>query len=201
MSAPGAGFDLEAEDSPIREIGFSGCEFSNNSGVGLVADSGDTEGVTLDNCRLIGTTVWSAWPNKPRFRFNNCQFIGAVVHPFSDSDPARAARFTNCSFLDDPSLTPTGQVYSAGDPCVNMAVSDNVLFDGCQFDLKYTSVLPWSWYALYNNCTMNQASAVHAHPAGTYSGVCTINGAVDTYGIVVAGDLTINGQLMPRASP
>jgi hypothetical protein len=200
MSAPASGVDLEAEDSPIRAISFSGCEFSNNAGIGLVADSGDTEGATFDSCRFIGTTGWSAWPKKPAFRFSNCQFVGAVVHPFSDPDPARAAQFTNCEFLDDPSLSPTGEVYAPGQPCVNMAESHNILFDSCRFELKFASLLPWSWYAHYNNCTMSQTSAVDSHPAGTYTGVCTINGNVDLYGIVVAGDVTINGQLMPRTA-
>lgn len=200
LSAPGAGVDLESEDSPIRNISFSGCEFSNNSGVGMVAASGDTADVTFDQCRFIGTTIWSAWPEKPGFRFNDCQFVGAVVHPFSDPDPARATQFTNCTFLDDPALTPTGEVYSPGQPCVNMAVSENVLFDGCRFDLKFASVLPWSWYAHYNNCTMSQTAEGYSHPSGTYTGVCTITGNVYLYGIVIEGDVTINGQLMPRTS-
>ena len=200
MSAPAAGVDLEAESGSIQTIKFSDCEFSNNVGVGLLADSGDTEDVTFDQCRFIGTTAWSAWPKKPAFRFRNCQFVGSVVHPFTDPDPERATKFSNCSFVDDPSLSPTGQVYSPGEAIVNMAESYNVLFDGCRFDLKFASLLPWSWHAQYNNCTMSQAASTSSHPAGTYTGVCTINGNVDLYGIVVAGDVTINGQLMPRTA-
>jgi hypothetical protein len=83
-----------------------------------------------------------------------------------------------------------------------MAESYNVLFDGCRFDLKYDCLLPWSWHAHYNNCAMSQASTGDGHPKGTYTGVCTIssNGAVDLYGTVILGDLTVNGTLMPRTS-
>jgi hypothetical protein len=198
VSAPAAGMDIEAEVKKIRNVSFNGCEFSNNSGVGMVADSGDTDGATFDSCRFIGTTVWSAWPFKPHFRFSRCQFIGAVVHAFPASDPDRAAQFRDCMFLDDPTLSPTGEVYQPDWPIVNLAESQNVLFDGCQFDLHFRSVLPWSWNAIYNNCTMFQAAAGLAYPKGTYTGVCSIDGNVDLYGTSVLGDLTVNGQLLPR---
>jgi hypothetical protein len=200
MSAPGAGFDLEAELAPIREISFSTCEFSNNAGVGMGADSGDIENVTFDSCRFVGTTNWSAWPNKPYIRFKDCAFVGTLVHAFSDPDPQRAAQFSNCSFLDDPALTPTKEVYSFAGACVNLAVSQNVLFDGCRFDLKFASVLPWSWYAIYNNCIMSQFSTELAHPKGTYTGKCQINGTVELDGAVIHGDVTVNGQLVPRTA-
>ncbi len=199
-SAPAAGLDIEAAVKPIRNLSFSGCEFANNTGVGMVADSGDTDGATFDKCRFVGTTVWSAWPLKPHFRFTNCQFVGAVVHAFTDPDPDRAAQFSNCSFLDDPALSPTGQVYGPSQPIVNLAASVNVLFDGCRFDLKFESVLPWSWNAHYNNCTMSQVSTVLAHPKGTYTGVCRIDGNVELYGAIILGDLTVNGQVVPRTS-
>ena len=198
MSPPAAGVDIEAEVETIRNIKFSGCEFSDNYGVGLLADSGDTQGVTVENCRIIGTTNWSAWPYKPDFRFSGCEFVGAVVHPFPDPDPTRATQFTNCAFLDDPALSPTGEVYQLDEPIVNMAESVNVLFDACQFKLTNQLVLPWSWNAIYNNCTMSQLSPTLAHPKGTYRGVCTIEGPVELYGAIIEGSLTVNGQLVPQ---
>lgn len=200
MSPPGAGVDIEAEDSPIRNVSFSGCEFSNNSGAGLVAASGDSEGLTLNKCRFIGTTSWSAWPNKPLTRFTDCQFVGAVVAPFSDPDPVRATQFKNCAFVDDLTLSPTGKVFGPSQPVVNMGTSKNVLFDDCRFDLKTDLVLPWSWEASYNNCTMSQVSPELAHPKGIYTGVCTITGVVELYGAVILGDVTLNGQLLPRTA-
>ncbi len=194
-SPPGAGVDLEAEFSPIRNISFTSCEFSNNVGAGMIADSGDTEGVTFDKCQFVGTTGWSAWPNKPLFSFTDCQFVGAVVHPFSDPDPARATKFFNCAFVDDPAFSPTGQVYGPSQAIVNLAISRNVLFDGCHFDLRSDTVLPWSWEANYNNCTMSQLSTELAHPKGTYTGVCTINGHAELYGAVIVGELTATGDV------
>lgn len=37
FSSPGAGVDIEAEVRPVRNVSFTGCEFSNNRGVGMVA--------------------------------------------------------------------------------------------------------------------------------------------------------------------
>lgn len=199
-SAPAAGFDIEAEVKPIRNLSFSSCEFSNNTGVGMVADSGDTDGATFADCRFIGSTSWSAWPFKPHFRFTNSQFIGAVVHAFPDPDPERATQFSNCLFLDDPALSPTGEVYQPSWPIVNLAESANVLFDSCRFNLRFASVLPWSWQATYNNCTMSQVSPIQAYPKGSYTGVCRIDGNVDLYGAIILGDLIVNGQLIPRTS-
>jgi hypothetical protein len=136
MSSPGAGVDVEAEVETIRNVKFSGCEFSNDRGVAMVADSGDTAGVTFENCKFVGTDTWSAWPYKPGFLFDGCQFVGSVVHPFPDADPSRATHFANCWFLDDPALSPTGTVYQLDEAIVNMAESNNILFDGCLFKLS-----------------------------------------------------------------
>ncbi len=200
MSAPGAGVDLESEYGPIRAIAFSGCEFSNNSGAGLISDVGDTAGVTLDTCSFVGTTTWSVWPRMPGFRFTSCQFVGALCNAFANPDPALATQFSKCSFLDDAALSPTGEVYRPTEAAANLANSKNVLFDGCQFDLRAELVLPWSWEALYNNCTMSQLSTVQSHPKGTYTGVCKIKGNAELYGAIILGDVTLNGQVVPRTS-
>jgi len=198
MSAPGAGFDVEAEVKSIRNLSFSGCEFVNNSGCGFVADSGDTEGVTLSDCLFVGTTGWSAWPCKPRIKFSNCRFVGAVCNVFADHDPARATQFSKCSFLDDPSLSPTKEVYGPSQAIANLGSGDqNVLFDGCNFTLKHELVLPWSVYATYNNCTMSQTSTVLGCPKGIYTGVDKIDGNVSLYGSKIVGQLTLNGTVVP----
>ena len=196
VSAPGAGLDIEAETSPIRNVSFSGCEFSNNAGAGMVADSGDSDGATFTACLFVGTTTWSAWPNKPNFRFSNCRFVGSLCHAFQDPDPVRAAQFSGCSFLDDPALSPTGQVFGAA--IADLGAGDsNVLFDGCTFSLKNGSLLPWTVLTRYNNCTMAQAARGQAYPRGTYTGVNRIDGNVDISSSKVAGQLTLNGQLVP----
>jgi hypothetical protein len=195
-SAPGAGVDIEAENSPIRNVSFSGCEFSNNSGAGMAADSGDSEGATFTNCTFIGTTTWSAWPNKPRFKFSSCQFVGSLCHAFADPDPDRATQFSSCSFVDDATLSPTGEVFA--EAIADLGSGDtNVVFDGCQFNLKNNAVLPWTLTAKYNDCTMSQQSSRQAYPRGIFTGVDRIDGNVDLYSSKVIGQLTVNGQLIP----
>jgi hypothetical protein len=200
-SAPAAGVDIEAEKSPpIRDLSFTRCRFIDNAGVGMVADSGDSEGVRFSDCLFVGTTSWSAWPKKPRFTFDRCIFVGAVVHAFADEDPARATQFKACRFTDDPRMSPTGKVFQggkAGGPIVNLARSQNILFDGCSFDLHGLAVLPWSWRATYRNCTMSQRSSRTAKTKGKYLGRTVINGPVDLYGSMVIGTLILNGRLVP----
>ena len=68
-SAPGAGVDIEAEVKAIRNLSFSGCEFSNNKGAGIILNSGDTEGAVFENCRFIGTEAGP--PGRPSRSFNS----------------------------------------------------------------------------------------------------------------------------------
>ena len=198
-SAPGAGVDIENEGAGIlRDLSFTRCKFVDNGGCGLVADSGKSEGARFDDCLFVGTTSWSAWPSKPGFSFANCTFVGSVVHAFPDADPARAAHFTHCRFTDDPRLSPTGKVYVGGGPIVNLAKSENVLFDGCTFSLIGNGLLPWSWKAVYKDCTMRQRSPKGATPKGRFLGHTSIIAPVDLNGSLVEGTLVVNGREMPR---
>ncbi len=193
-SAPAAGVDVEAEDQPIRDVSFARCRFVDNGACGFVADSGDTRDVRFADCHFIGTTSWSAWPNKPECRFTGCTFVGSVVHAFADPSPSRAAKFVACTFTDDPKLSPTGKVYLGGGPIVNLAVSDNVLFDRCKFRLVGSGQLPWSWKATYRDCVMSQRSDKTADPKGRYLGRTTIAGPVDLYGSMIEGTVLLNGK-------
>jgi hypothetical protein len=197
-SAPSAGVDIEAEDKPIRDVTFTRCKFVDNAGLGMGADSGDSEGARFTDCLFVGTTNWSAWPNKPRFSFTGCTFVGSVVNAFPDADPTRAARFVDCRFTDDPKLSPTGKVFTGGGPIVNLGESDNVLFDHCTFDLVASGVLPWSWRAIYRDCTMRQQSKEIAATKGKYLGTTTISGPVGLYGSMVLGTVILNGKPVPR---
>lgn len=200
-SAPSAGVDIEAEDKPIRDVTFTRCRFIDNRGLGMGADSGDSDGAQFTNCTFVGTDTWSAWPLKPHFRFNGCTFVGAVVHPFPDKrEPARATKFVDCRFTDDPSLSPTGKVFEGGygtpGPIVNMAESENVVFDRCTFDVRIAA-LPWSWKAIYRDCTMKQRSSETSMTKGKYVGRTVINGPVNLYGSMVVGTLILNGRVVP----
>ena len=197
-SAPSAGVDIEAESPPIEDISFTRCSFVDNGGCGLVADSGDSSNLRFRDCRFVGTTAWSAWPYKPGCRFTGCTFVGSVVHAFPDADPSRAASFVQCLFTDDPKLSPTGKVYTETGPIVNLAQSDNVLFDRCTFKLVAAGTLPWSWKATYRNCVMSQKSAKVANCKGRYLGRTTIDAPVDLYGSMIEGTVILNGRQVPH---
>jgi hypothetical protein len=199
-SAPGAGVDIEAERRPIRDLTFTRCKFVDNRGVGLLADSGDSARARFADCLFVGTTTWSAWPYKPDFAFQRCTFVGAVVHPYPSDDASQATRFVNCRFTDDPRLSPNGKVYVGNGPIVNMAVSDHILFDRCAFRMVGDGTLPWSWRAIYRDCTMSQRSPAKGMPKGRYLGHSSIVGIVDLWGAMVEGVLTINGKLAAQGS-
>jgi hypothetical protein len=202
-SAPGAGVDIEAEAGKrIRDLRFAGCTFSNNSGPGLVADSGDCAGAALDNCNFVGTTNWAVWPNKPRFRFSECSFVGAIVHAFGDADPDRACQFHHCSFRDDPALSPNGLVYGGGNPShpvADLPHNDNVLFDHCDFNLTHRLVLPWTTnVTIFADCTMSQRAPAQSYPRGTFVGHNRIRGNVNLYSARIRGELILNGRTIER---
>jgi hypothetical protein len=197
-SPPGAGVDIEAERPPIRDLSFTRCKFIDNVGAGLVADSGDSADARFSECLFVGTTNWSAWPRKPGLTFDRCTFVGSVVHAYPDADAARAARFTACTFTDDPKMSPTGKVYLGPGSIVNLGASDNVMFDGCTFRLVADGTLPWSWRAIYRNCRMTQRSPKKAMTKGKYLGSTTIDGPVDLYGSMIDGVLVVNGRTIKR---
>jgi hypothetical protein len=197
MSSPGSGVDIEAENGKKnRDFAFTDCEFVDNAGAGMVADSGDSEGASFTRCLFVGTHAWSVWPFKPRFRFNDCRFVGSSVRAFGDPLPERATQFHDCTFLDDPTLSPTGEVIGKDYPIYDLAEARNVLFSRCTFRLTHDGLLPWSWYAIYEDCTMTQRSPKQAFPKGLYRGRSTITGNVDMYGTTTApgAELVINGK-------
>ena len=195
-SAPGAGMDIEAEVGTIRDLAFVRCEFSDNAGCGMVADSGDSANVRFDACRFVGTTNWSAWPNKPGFVFTGCEFVGAVVRCFSSDAPGQATRFMHCRFTDDPARASRGRVYLNG-PMVNLSDSRNVLFQSCTFTATHGAQLPWSTAVIFADCVMRQSGPVQAYPRGTFRGTNRIDGNVDIGASRVIGRLLLNGQIVP----
>ncbi|MDT9600800.1 right-handed parallel beta-helix repeat-containing protein [Sphingosinicella rhizophila] len=198
VSAPAAGVDIEAEGGKTnRDHRFVDCEFSDNDGCAMVADSGDSEGATFTGCTFVGTTNWSVWPYKPYFRFEGCTIVGTAVKCFGDPDPARAAQFHDCTFRDDPALSPNGKVYLSGrpdGPIADLSDAENVLFERCAFLLDHGAVLPWSTRAIYSNCRMRQTSGTNAFPRGAYRGRNVVDGAVILNGTTVDGDLILNGK-------
>lgn len=204
VSSPGAGVDIEAEGGKTnKDLSFVRCEFSDNSGPGMVADSGPSEGATFDRCVFIGTTSWAVWPKKPGFRFADCSFVGPIVHAFGDAtDPARAAQFHRCTFRDDPALTPTGTVYGGdgdGRPIGNLPSNPNLLFRQCAFRLTHQATLPWTTnVVIFEDCVLEQRSPVQAYPRGTFIGRNSITGNVGLYSARNMGTLIVNGVAQAR---
>ncbi len=199
-SLPGAGVDIEPGHRLVRNISFRHCEFSDNAGPGLLAPTGNSEGVTFDGCTFVGTTSWAAWPKKPKFRFSNCLFVGAIVHAFGDPDPARATQFHACTFKDDPRLSPTGQVFlgrGSNRAIANLPRSENVLFNRCQFTLTHEAVLPFTNQVVrYSDCVMVQASPARSRPKGTYFGLNRLTGNIDLRNAIVRGTVILNGHTL-----
>jgi len=203
-SRPGAGVDIEAEGKRIRDVAFRSCSFSANSGPGLLADQGDSAAITCSDCIFIGTTSWSAWPNKPRMHFKRCKFVGALARPFASADPELATQFDRCIFRDDPGLAPDGNVFlnnkTGAGPIVDMGgnAGTNILFNRCIFHLTHLGRLPWSWKAIYVDSVMSQASKETGYPRGQYRGRNVIRGRVDLYSSSISGELIVNGRHVTR---
>jgi hypothetical protein len=202
QSAPGAGVDIEAEDSVCRNGRFVDCIFSDNVGVGFLVSTGDSADIQVERCRMIGTTVWSAWPCRPRIRFDDCLFVGSLVNAFPSANPSEATQFHRCRFTDDPKLSPTGKAYHQFLTDLGGG-STNVLFDDCDFTaVGADKALPWTLAdTRYNNCRFRQAGKKLAYPRGVFTGTCTIQtaGNVDLYGSKIRGTVTINGKPLPRS--
>lgn len=157
-SAPGAGLDIEAEDSICRDGYFEDCEFLNNGGCGVVADSGDGGHTRFVRCLFWGTTSWSVWSNKPGLKYKDCTFHGSVVHAVGSDDPDLATQWTNCVFEDKP-WTDGKDAYGGFLAEINGKLK-NVTFDGCSF-IAHAKRTIWcdGGGARFNDCSFVHKSA------------------------------------------
>jgi hypothetical protein len=198
-SAPAAGLDIEAEQSVCRNGRFVDCEFSDNVGVGMLADSGDSADMVFERCKFIGTTSWSAWPRKPGMRFVDCLFVGSIVQTFGDRNARRAAQFVGCRFHADPALSPTGRIYGSYLADLGGGAT-NVLMKNCSFRAIAPAVaLPWSPVdTRYEDCTFHQAGRGMSYPKGVFTGTCSITsaGPVELSGSRFLGRVTLNGRVL-----
>lgn len=129
-SAPGAGLDIEAEDSVCREGLFVQCEFVDNGGCGVVADSGDGGYTRFVNCTIWGTNNWSTWSVKPGLSYEFCNIYGSAVHGFGSKDPLLATRYLGCRF-EDKEYPGRGVYRSAA--LAECGGGDNITYDTCEF--------------------------------------------------------------------
>lgn len=134
-SAPTSGLDIEAEDSVCRDGLFVHCEFINNGGCGVVADSGDGGYTRFVDCTLWGTTMFSAWTRKPGIRYEHCALFGSVVHGFGSPEPEKATQYRNCLFEDRE--YPGAGVYRSA-AVIECGGGDNILYENCTIRAKGT---------------------------------------------------------------
>lgn len=139
---PGAGLDIEASAGALcRDGHFVNCEFVNNVGAGMVADTGDSADCLFDGCVFWGTTSRAIWPKKPRFRFHNCRIYGSVVALYSPLDAESgiahpdAPHFQQCEFEDRAYLD--GRVHrDSGVRLLHFASKGGWLMDGCRISVN-----------------------------------------------------------------
>lgn len=137
-SAPGAGFDIEAEGGRyVTNLIFDNTECVDNTVVGLIADTNAfINSVTCTRCKLIGTTSWSLWALAPRFRLYDCLIVGAFANLYSNIDPELAAQLYRCRITDEVTLSPTGVVYGGGSGYIHFdagGLCQNIRFDSCRW--------------------------------------------------------------------
>ena len=128
-SAPAAGVDIEAEIGIIRDGVFINCEFVNNNGCGMVADSGPSRDISFSDCLFWGITTWSMWTTKPNYTFTNCRFYGSIVQGYDAATDADATKFRKCAF-EDKNYNGK-EVY--GLYLVEINSKKRMIFDSCSF--------------------------------------------------------------------
>jgi hypothetical protein len=200
-SSPGAGMDIEAEGGKtISGLRFRNCSFVDNTGCGMVADSGPSRDVRFDDCDFVGTTNWSVWPSKPGFAFSRCKFVGSAVRPWGSENAGEATRFIDCQFTDR-SPSASGRVYLSSDtggPILDAGGSQsggkNVLLQRCLVECAGKGLLPWSVAVTYQDCTMRQASSRPSYPRGTFRGTNRIVGNAFLDGSKFEGPTYLNGK-------
>ena len=126
-SMPKSGVDIEAEVGSIKNGRFEKCEFINNAGSGVVADSGPSSNCTFNDCTFWGVTNWALWINKPGFVFTNSRIYGSFVHGYVAKTDDEATVFKNCLFEDKP--------YNGQEPFGNFLIETNgrrrMRFENC----------------------------------------------------------------------
>ncbi len=156
---PGAGLDIEAEESVCRDGYFEDCEFADNGGCGMVADSGDGGYTKFVRCTFWGTTAWSAWNRKPGLEYEDCMFHGSIVHAFGSPDARLATRWTRCTFDDKP-WTDGKRPYGGFLAEINGDM-ENVRFDGCTFTAGACKSLWCSGKGVrFSDCTITHKASL-----------------------------------------
>lgn len=197
--APGAGADLEAETSQIRDLHFEECEFIDNYGAGVLF-VGNVARISYDRCTFIGTTVYSIYYLPSYAVFTDCQIAGmAIVVEGGSPSPAAAPKFIRCRFTDDTDVSPTGTTYldfpytSIGPDLLDTSFHD------CSFRLGYgTPVTVHGGH--YHNCSFDLAGGGPDEPYIYGKAEITATGTTFFYGGQLCGNIIYNGTQMRQGS-
>lgn len=135
-SAPGAGLDIEAENSVCRDGYFEDCEFINNGGCAMVADSGDGGYTKFVRCTFWGVSNWSLWSAKPGLVYEDCTIYGTAVHGYSSPNAGLATRYVRCHFEDKD--YGTNGVYRSAAVIECASVGDNITYEDCTVIANHT---------------------------------------------------------------
>jgi hypothetical protein len=190
-SIPSAGIDIEAEGTLIRDITFINCEAVDNTGVGVVAESGDSRNIKFYSCRFIGGYNWAVWANKPQMTFTDCMIAGGAVSTYDTSVGSGAVtrdttRFIRCDFRGDPTLSPSGELEHA--VLFSVGHSATTLFEDCNFSSTVSTIggLQTSGYhALFRNCRFDiHASSTQSATGGYAEGYTVFNGPTPFGGLI-----------------
>ncbi|MCD2426250.1 right-handed parallel beta-helix repeat-containing protein [Niabella pedocola] len=195
-SSPGAGVDIEAEDSVVKNAIFTNCTFANNSGCGVVADSGNSSDIKFNKCNFYGTTSTSIFINKKRVVFEDCLISGEAYPSLATyANDTEKPRYKRCVF------TPASY---EGLPVFGTQLMDGsqpAIFDECLFYTTDTAIkLGTSVGVTYIDCRFLQnGSNGDSYIRGTFRGLNIVDittGSNDFYGYKNEGDLKVSGNVL-----
>lgn len=127
----GAGVDLEAEGGKyVVGTKIYNPDIYDNSGPGILMAASATNSYKLDvyDGKLVGTTSWAHWLDRPEAVLHGTEVLGAFVNAYNSADATQAFRHIGGKITDDISLSPTGVLYNPSGVMVSGSV------DGIQFD-------------------------------------------------------------------
>jgi hypothetical protein len=113
FSAPGAGVDIEPEDTHLASGVFEECEMVGNRGPGIVSDrpadpdAASVRDVRFEDCLIWGRSSMSLLVRNQDFRFERCRIVGYMVANGSGLPPL-SILFSRCEITDEttPSFAP-----------------------------------------------------------------------------------------------
>lgn len=132
ISAPAAGLDIEAESSVCWGGSFTGCEFVNNYGSGIVAANANGGHTTFSRCLVWGTTSYAIYSRfGPDLNFENCRIYGSFYgsQTAAANERPNGTRFFRCH-MEDKVYPATGTVYREAQ-LVNLDGCAHAVLDSC----------------------------------------------------------------------